>query len=126
MGTPSAPNATGAVLARSERPCGLEGGKAEADENASADGYGSSEAAGALKECAECEGDEEKLQAAVRGDSDETLLQEREPSSAHGELVEEEERKDDPANREESVADAVAGCEKGQAERHVEDDECDG
>ncbi len=54
---------------------GLQGTEAETDEDGAADGDGRAEAGGALKERAEREGDEEKLQAAVGGDAGEALLQ---------------------------------------------------
>ena len=57
------------------KPGGLERLEAEADENGGADGDRCAEARGSFKECAEREGDEEKLQAAVGGDAGETLLQ---------------------------------------------------
>ena len=75
-GMPMAPKATGAVLARSASPAACKRTEAEADEDGGADGDGRAEAGGALKECAEREGDEEELQAAVGGDAGQALLQE--------------------------------------------------
>jgi len=39
-----------------------------------------------------------------------------------GEVVEKDDGKDDPADGEEAVARAVAGCGKGQADWHVEEE----
>jgi hypothetical protein len=52
-------------------------------------------------------------------------LQLRESAGAEGELIEEENREDDPADGEESVADAETRCQNGQLDRHVKDGECD-
>ena len=58
-------------------------------------------------------------------DTDEAVLQLCEPAGANGELIQEENRKDDPADGKESVAGAEAGGEEGQAHGHVKDDESD-
>ena len=100
---------------------GFEGCKAEADEDGSADGDGGAEAGGALEEGAECEGDEEELKAAVFGDPDQALVQQPEAAGADGELVHEDDRKDDPEDRECSVGEAVGGCQEGEVAGHVED-----
>jgi hypothetical protein len=66
------------------------------------------------------------LEAAVWSYAYKTILQLRESAGADGELIEEENREDDPADGEESVADAETGCQNGQPHRHVKDEECDG
>ena len=116
----------GGGVGEESQTCGLKRWEAESDEDRSADGYGSSEARCSFEEGAERERDQEKLEAAVWGDADETVLQLRESAGADGELIQEENREDDPADGEESVADAETGCENGQADGHVKDDECDG
>ncbi len=77
------------------------------------------------KNAPKAEGDEEQLEAAVACDSDEALLQQREPACACDELVQEEHREDDPADGEETVSRAVAGRQKGEAGGHVKDEESD-
>lgn len=53
-------------------------------------------------------------------------MQLRESAGAEGELIEEENREDDPADGEESVADAETGCQDGQPDGHVKDGERNG
>ncbi len=101
---------------------GLERTEAEADEDGGADGDGRAEAGGALKKCAEGEGDEEKLQAAVGGDAGEALLQRDEAAGFDGEVVEKDDGKNDPANGKDAVARAVGGGGEGEARGHVEDE----
>jgi len=66
------------------------------------------------------------LEAAVRSYTYETILQLSESAGADGELIEEENREDDPADGEESVAYTETGCQNGQPDRHVKDGECNG
>ena len=65
IGVPSAPKATGAVFAMSDRPDASSGAKAERDEERARDGDGRPEARRALEERAEAERDEQQLQAAI-------------------------------------------------------------
>ncbi len=108
-------------VGQQRKACSLQRSEAEADEDASADGDGGSETACALKESTECEGDEEKLQAAVRSDSDDALLQESEPSCADGQLIEEEDGEDDPADRKETIACAEASRQQRKVCGHLKD-----
>ena len=64
-GVPSAPKATGAVLAISDRPEAASGEKPRPISIAAGDRDGRAEAGRALEEGAEGEGDEEQLQAPV-------------------------------------------------------------
>ena len=91
---------------------GVQGAEAEADEDGSADGDGSAEARSAFKERAEGKGDEEQLEAAVVGDVGEAFLQCDEGAGFDGEVVEEDDGEDDPADGEEAVSSAIGGrCE---------------
>ena len=95
----------------------------EADEDGCADGDGRAETGGAFKERAESEGDEEKLQAAVGGDAGEALLEGDEAAGLDGEVVKEDDGKDDPADGEEAVARAVRGGGEGETRGHVKEDD---
>ncbi len=105
------------------KPRGLQRTKAETDKNGGADSDGRTEARGAFKECAEGEGDEEKLQPAVGGDAGEALLEGDEAAGLDGEVVEKDDGKNDPANGEKAVTRAVSSGSEGEARGHVEDDD---
>ncbi len=101
---------------------GLQRTEAETDENGGADGDRSAEAGGALKERAQREGDEEKLQAAVGGDAGEALLESDEAAGLDGEVVEKDDGKNDPADGKEAVARAVGRGGEGEPRGHVKDE----
>ncbi len=101
---------------------GLKGPEAEADEDSRADGDGRAESRGALKERSEGESDEEKLQPAVGGDAGEAFLQRAKAAGLHGEVVEEDDGKDDPDNGKDTVTGAISGSGEGEPRRHVEDE----
>ena len=66
IGVPSAPKATGAVLPISASPAACERLEAEADQHRRRDRDRRAEAGRAFDERAEAEGDEQRLDAAVR------------------------------------------------------------
>ena len=115
----------GSCIGEQPKARGLKRGEAESDEDGCADGHGSAEACCALEKCAEGEGDQEKLQTAVGSDACQTVLQLSESAGSHGELIQEQDREDDPTDREESVGGTVAGREKRETHRHVKDHESD-
>ena len=77
---------------------GLQRLESETDKDGGADSDGSAESGGSLKERAEREGDEQKLQAAIGRDAGEALLQSDEGSGLDGEVVEIDDGKNDPAD----------------------------
>jgi len=93
----------------------LERRKAEADKDGCTDGDGSSEACCALEECSEGKGDQEKLQAAVGCYAHEAVLELCESAGANGELIEEKDWDDDPADGKEAVGGAESGCKQREA-----------
>jgi hypothetical protein len=62
---------------------------------------------------------------AIGSDACQTVLQLSESAGSHGELIQEQDREDDPTDREESVGGTVAGREKRETHRHVKDHESD-
>jgi len=93
----------------------------DADQEGGRDGNGSAEAAGALEECAEGEGDEDKLKTAILRDAHEALLEDFEVAGFAGEVVHEDDVEDDPADGEEAVEDAVDGGHRAHFQGHAED-----
>ena len=75
MGVPEGSEGDGCRVSQQGEAGGFERSEAEADEDRSADGYGSSEAGDSFEECSEGKGDEEELEAAVGSDADEAVLQ---------------------------------------------------
>ncbi len=105
------------------QPGSLKRSKAEADEDRRADGDWRSETRSPLKERAQGESDEEQLQAAVGGDAGQALLQRDEAAGLAGEVIEEDDGKNDPANGEDAVTGSIGRGGEGQSHRHVEDDD---
>ena len=106
-GVPIAPNATGAVLAISDSPEAESGEKPRPINMRRGDRHRRAEARRAFEERAEAKGDEQELQAAIGGDAGEAALQDLELAVLDGEVVQEDDVEDDPADREQAVAAAV-------------------
>jgi hypothetical protein len=115
IGVPSAPKATGAVLAISERP----------DEDRGSDRNRRSEPGRSLEEGAEAKGDEQELEPAVAGDPGEAFLEHLEMAFLLGQVVEKNDVEDDPANREKAVGGAEECDCAGLVGRHSEDGDGD-
>ena len=77
--------------------------------------FHSSKACCALEECTEGKGDQEKLQAAIGCYAYEAVLELCESSGANGELVQKEDRDNDPADGKEAVGGAESGCKQREA-----------
>ena len=107
IGVPSAPKATGAVLAISERPGGGERREAEADQDRRGHRHRRAEARGAFEERAEAEGDQQQLQAAVVGDVGDVSCSTSNEPVLLGQLVQEDDVEDDPADRQQPEEAAV-------------------
>ena len=67
------------------------------------------------------EGDEDKLEAAVGGDSGEALLKRDEGSALYGEVIEVDDGKNDRTDGKRPVACAVGCGGEGETDGHVED-----
>ena len=102
---------------------GLKGFEAEADHESASDGDGRAETGAAFDECAEAEGDEEELQAAVGSDGGDGLLHDFKLAGVDGDVVEEDGGDDDPNDFEEAVGGAVEEAGEGEGRGHVEDED---
>ena len=118
---PSAPKATGAVLAMRDSPEAGERREAEADQDRARYGNRRAEARGALEEGAEREGDEQKLQPAIRGDAADRRLQGLERALLDRQPIEENDVENDPSDREKAGYRAEHGRTQRQTRRHGED-----
>ena len=121
IGVPSAPKATGAVLAMSERPEAASGRKPSPMRMAAVTATGVPNPAAPSKNAPEGEGDEQELKAAVAGDPGQAGLEDGEMAFLRGQGVEEDDVQDDPADREEPVGGAENGRGAGLARGHAED-----
>ena len=102
---------------------GLKGFEAEADHKCASDGDRRAKSCAAFDECAETEGDEEELEAAVGRDGGDGLLHDFELAGVDGDVVEEDGGDDDPNDFEQAVGGAVEEARDGEGRGHVEDDE---
>jgi hypothetical protein len=104
---------------------GLQRLKAELDEDGGRDGHGRAEAGGAFEERAEGKRDEDDLDPRVGRERRKMPAEHGEQSAIDGQLVEENEIQDNPANGKQSIGRAVGrGAGRG-GERHVEGEEGD-
>ena len=117
IGVPSAPKATGAVLAMSDRPDAASGAKPSPMRMAAVTATGVPKPAAPSKKRAEAEGDEEELQAAVAGDAGQAVLQTLKEPVSTVRVVEEDDVEDDPADGEEAVGGPEPGRPRGHARR---------
>ena len=122
-GMPIAPNATGAVLASSDRPAACSGRKPRLIRMAEQTATGVPKPEVPSKERAQREGDQQQLQAAVGRDAGQALLERDEVAGLAGEIVKIDDGKNDPADGKEAVACAIRGGSEGETHRHVEDDD---
>ncbi len=99
--------------------CRFDGPETEADEQCTTDGNGRAEAGSAFEECAEGKGYEQQLQTAVVGDLSECFFERFKAPGLYRQLVKKDDRKNDPADGEDSVACAVSGCGQCHADGHV-------
>jgi hypothetical protein len=121
IGVPMAPKATGAVLA-SRTTAAARSGEAQGHEHDAGDGDRGAEAGEGLKEAAEAEGDDDRLDPWVVGDEVEGGPEVLEPAADHGDLVEDDRGEDDPHDGEEAEDGAFGGREHGEARRHPIDE----
>ena len=82
IGVPSAPNATGAVFAMSDRPDAVSGLKPSPMSSRARDRDRRAEPRGALEERAEAERDEQELQPRVRGHARDAVAEDRRTARA--------------------------------------------
>ena len=94
--------------------------EAEADEQRAGDRDRRAEAGRALEERAEGERHEQQLQPRVRRDVRDALAQRREQPALVGELVQEDDVQDDPADRQQAEGRAVGGARERHRRRHAE------
>ena len=120
-GNAQASECDGGGIGQQGEPRGLERPEAQADENGAAYGHRGAEARCALKKRPKREGDQEQLQAAIVGDVGEAFLEGDEMSRLHGEVVEEDNGQNNPADGEDTVSRAVCSGGERQPDRHVKD-----
>ena len=118
MGVPSAPKATGAVLAMSDKPDAASGLKPRPMSIAAVTATGVPKPCRTLEEGAEAEGDEQQLQAPVVADGADRTLQNRELPLFARELIEENDVEDDPTDGEQPERRAIGGGKRGHRRRH--------
>ena len=94
--------------------------EAQSDQERGGDSHRSSESRSAFKECSEAEGDQQKLQPTVLGDSGQTVLQNFEASGFHRELIQEDDIQHDPSDGKQPVGQTVDGSCPGQCARACE------
>ena len=102
---------------------GMEGFEPETDHERAGDGDRRAESGAAFDECAETEGDEEELEAAVGRDGGDGLLHDFKLAGIDGDVVEKDGGDDDPDDFEEAVGGAVEKAGEGEVRGHVEDDD---
>jgi len=114
MGVPSAPNATGAVLAISDKPEACSGLKPRPIRSAAVT-RPAFRIRRRLKERAETESDQQQLQAAILSDSGHAVLQNLEASRLDGELIHKDDIQDDPADGKQAVSAPLDGRSRSQS-----------
>ncbi len=119
-GVPSAPNATGAVLAMSDSPDAASGEKPSPIRIAPVTATGVPNPRRALEERAETERHDQQLQAAILGDVRDALAQHVEQAALVRQLVEKDDVDDDPADRQQAIGRAVRGTGHRHRRRHAE------
>src|SRR5262249_35554231 len=93
--------------------------EAKTNQNSGCDRDWRAKPSSALEKSPECESNQNQLQPPVLGDSDQTTLQNFESSGCAGELIQEDDVENDPANRQESVTRPVSGGHEGHLGRHA-------
>ena len=104
---------------------GRERRKAKSDQHRRRHRNGRAEAGGTLEEGAETEGNEQKLEPTVVADVADASLQDVELALFVGELVEEDDVENDPADREQAEGGAIDGGHRRHAAWHAEDEDRD-
>ena len=126
IGVPSAPNATGAVLAMSERPEACERREAEPDQQRRGDRHRRAEAGGALEERAEAKAIRSTWSAPVGGEAARCSSGSTSNVPAlTAQVVQEDDVEHDPADREQAVGRAEARRGQARRDRHPERSESD-
>jgi hypothetical protein len=83
------------------------------------DGYGGSESTRAFNECAECESDEQSLQALVAGEAADRVLDDLEFSGFDGEAIEQQGGENDPSDGEDSIGGSVNAGAREERNGHA-------
>ena len=105
---------------------GVEGREAEAGEHGGGDGDGTAEASGPFNESPEGEGDEQGLEATVRGEVADGVLDDFEVAGFEGDAVEEDGGEDNPADGQEAEGGSVGDRAKDRRGGHAVGEEGDG
>ena len=113
MGVPSAPNATGAVLASSVRPAACSGRKPRLIRIDPQTATGVPKPEVPSKNAPSAKSNQQQLQPAVVGDVGEAFLQGDEAACFYRQVIEKDDGNDDPANWKCAVARAIA-CRSGR------------
>ena len=122
IGVPSAPKATGAVLAMSDRPDAASGVKPRPISIAPVTATGVPKPAAPSKNAPKAECDEQQLQPLIARDGGDAAAQNREQAALVRQLIEKDDVEHDPADREEAVGHAETGRGERHRRRHPEDD----
>ena len=101
-GMPIEPNATGAVFASRQMPAAKNGEKPEARQHRGRDGDRRAEARRAFDERAERERDQHRLQAPVRREAADRVLDDLEVAGLERDAIQHDGPEDDPADRQQA------------------------
>ena len=120
IGRPQRAERHGRGVGDERQPGRGERGESQADEDRGCNRDWRAEAGRAFEERAEREGDEQELETPVAGDAGQAVLHDLEVALLAGQVVEEDDVEDDPADGEEAVGRAQPRRPRGHARGHAE------